>query len=542
MRIATLFTQQNAVKTLLARQNDVQTTQTQIATGRQNLNPADDPVAAARELDLTRTLSATEQFQDNITQARARLQIEESALSGTENLIFRAKELTIQAANDPLSSADRIAIKQEVDQLLDELASLANTRGPNGEFIFSGEFSDQPAFALDAETGRYEYQGGINRRLVAIGSERQVADNDLGYNVFSAIPSDAPDANEDGQRSLLNTLTTLSQALGGTFDNPPASITGTRMLRFGADYSVNNTSFTVTSDIGTATVTLNSDFNDLDSMVQEINDQLINNGSIPLFGLVSVDSGIRARANGNQLEFVSITPGADSSVRIDAGGGSFLTDAGFNDGESDTGVDVNQAAIQGGGDLSFGIDYSANPTQFSLSGDTGPVDIRLNGNFTNNLDGPGGLIDAINGQIPPDSNLQARAVNGKVEFISLTTGTESRVRIDPISGSFLNDAGFTNGQTGSPLHTQTNAALTDLDNALSRILEVRTSVGARLRSLDNQENFNADFILDTQVSLSATRDVDLTEAITRLNAQNVALQAAQQTFTRVQNLSLFNFL
>jgi flagellar hook-associated protein 3 FlgL len=36
--------------------------------------------------------------------------------------------------------------------------------------------------------------------------------------------------------------------------------------------------------------------------------------------------------------------------------------------------------------------------------------------------------------------------------------------------------------------------------------------------------------------------LDYAEAISRFNIQDIALQAAQQSFTRVQNLSLFNFL
>jgi len=37
-------------------------------------------------------------------------------------------------------------------------------------------------------------------------------------------------------------------------------------------------------------------------------------------------------------------------------------------------------------------------------------------------------------------------------------------------------------------------------------------------------------------------DLDYAEAISQFNLQNVALQAAQQAYTRVQNLSLFNYL
>ncbi|MDO9238410.1 MAG: flagellin, partial [Methylicorpusculum sp.] len=84
--------------------------------------------------------------------------------------------------------------------------------------------------------------------------------------------------------------------------------------------------------------------------------------------------------------------------------------------------------------------------------------------------------------------------------------------------------------------------LTDLDSALDSFLQARTSVGARLRALDDQESQNDKFIIDTRSTLSATQDLDYAEAISRFNLQQMSLQAAQQAFSQVQRLSLFNYL
>ena len=74
------------------------------------------------------------------------------------------------------------------------------------------------------------------------------------------------------------------------------------------------------------------------------------------------------------------------------------------------------------------------------------------------------------------------------------------------------------------------------------MLTVEASVGARLNALDNQEELNADFVLDMKTVLSATEDLDYAEAISKFNLQTVSLQAAQQAFTQVKKLSLFNYL
>lgn len=86
------------------------------------------------------------------------------------------------------------------------------------------------------------------------------------------------------------------------------------------------------------------------------------------------------------------------------------------------------------------------------------------------------------------------------------------------------------------------ATFAGLDEAMEKILTVRASIGARLNALDRQEEANEDLILNTQTVLSETEDLDYAEAISKFNLQTISLQAAQQTFTKVQNLSLFNYL
>ncbi len=92
------------------------------------------------------------------------------------------------------------------------------------------------------------------------------------------------------------------------------------------------------------------------------------------------------------------------------------------------------------------------------------------------------------------------------------------------------------------LATATNTALADLDAALGNFSDVRSEVGARLRTFDQQEEMNEDRLVDLNSAVSEIRDLDYAEAISRFNQQQVALQAAQQTYTQVNRLSLFDFL
>jgi len=87
-----------------------------------------------------------------------------------------------------------------------------------------------------------------------------------------------------------------------------------------------------------------------------------------------------------------------------------------------------------------------------------------------------------------------------------------------------------------------NRALTDIDRALEHLLEMRTSVGARLKSVDSQQAVNEDLAFQLVSVRASLQDLDLVDASIRLNQGIAGLQAAQQAFARTQNLSLFNLL
>lgn len=85
-------------------------------------------------------------------------------------------------------------------------------------------------------------------------------------------------------------------------------------------------------------------------------------------------------------------------------------------------------------------------------------------------------------------------------------------------------------------------SLQDLDQVLDKLEQGRAGLGARLKSLDEQQNVNEASSLSASELMSELRDLDYAEAAARLNQHLLNLQAAQQTFTRLQGLSLFDIL
>lgn len=84
--------------------------------------------------------------------------------------------------------------------------------------------------------------------------------------------------------------------------------------------------------------------------------------------------------------------------------------------------------------------------------------------------------------------------------------------------------------------------LTNISSALTNIVDIRAEVGGRLNAIEQQQEINGAVSFNLEKSISEIRDLDYAEAISRLSQQSLSLQAAQQSFVKVQNLSLFNFL
>lgn len=91
-------------------------------------------------------------------------------------------------------------------------------------------------------------------------------------------------------------------------------------------------------------------------------------------------------------------------------------------------------------------------------------------------------------------------------------------------------------------HTELANTLNGLDQTLNNFTGTLAKVGGRLSSLDNQIQINDTVAYETKKAISEIEDLDYAEAITRFTAQTTALQAAQMAFSRLQGLSLFNYM
>jgi flagellar hook-associated protein 3 FlgL len=103
------------------------------------------------------------------------------------------------------------------------------------------------------------------------------------------------------------------------------------------------------------------------------------------------------------------------------------------------------------------------------------------------------------------------------------------------------DAAASDNASRAVLNNGINAGILSLDQALGKVLDVRTQVGSRLSAIETQGDSNSAFALTVQGTLGELEDLDYAEALSRLSIQMTTLEAAQQSFVRTQQLSLFNY-
>ncbi len=208
IRLSTHMIFERGINAMLEQQSKVSEAQLQIASGKRIVNPSDDPSGMTRVLDYNRKIDSLEQYLKNADRVTTRLEYEESAISSTENILQRVRELTVQGSSDLLTPENRAAIATEIRELRDQIFAQANTRDAQGEYIFAGYQTGTIPF-VETVPGVVSYNGDLGGRQIQISADRRIADGNNGYEVFMGVPT----ATGAGKLSLFDTLDQIATDL-----------------------------------------------------------------------------------------------------------------------------------------------------------------------------------------------------------------------------------------------------------------------------------------------------------------------------------------
>ncbi|VAW69405.1 Flagellar hook-associated protein FlgL [hydrothermal vent metagenome] len=561
MRVSTSLIQQQGVQSILDKQEQLLRVQNQLSSGKRILAPSDDPGAASRIIDLTEAISQITQYGENGDYAKQRLNLEEATLNASTNILQRVRELSVQAANTGINDLQsERAIASEIKERLAELFDNANTRDENGDYVFSGFQSKTKAFTTDG-AGNYFYNGDEGQLALQIGSDRQVTSNDSGADVFQLIRTGNGDFSVDANSTN-----------GGTARISTGSVVSPATYQ-AQDFSI------VFDEVTPATVPVSLTYsvfnNTTGAPAAVLGPVAYNDGNVIAFNGVEVEiSGgpvdgdiFTVQASRNQDVFTGLSNLVNSLESPGTGdvrgiiGGDFINN-GFDNAAGDTvtfDINFDGTAING---VSVVVAVGDNNTVIAQS----TLDaIGLAAGATVNTDGSYTIAGST-----PGVDVTFRRVGDNVEFIT-RGGSSSNLNSVQVSNlaDAASDAVLTITGSGNSVATQTTLdaavagdtvdflagtphrsmlsqqidnALNNIDRAMDKIINVQTSIGGRLNSIDSQVNDNEARTLQLQTVRSEIQDLDFAEAISKMTFETTALQVAQQTFVRIQGLNLFDLI
>lgn len=242
------------------------------------------------------------------------------------------------------------------------------------------------------------------------------------------------------------------------------------------------------------------------------------------------DQGTRQLQISSSQRIADSHNGFDVFVNIPEGNGTFVTAVNMNNtgsGAIDIGSVVDRSAWLPD---DYTIEFTS-PTEYRILDGASPANEVQTGSYT-----PGdaitfnGVSVTITGE--PEGGDTFQVNRSRSESIFQTIAEVVEVLRRP-AGNATANAKLTSTLSGS---------LQQIDQATDHFLGIRAQVGVRLATIDSVDAAREAFDIDLKSTLSDLRDLDYAEAMTRLNQRLVGLQAAQLSYSKISNLSLFNYL
>ncbi len=132
-----------------------------VSSGIEVDRPSDDPARWAAGRRARVRLQVGDLREKAISSSNARLSEPDRVFATVGDVLSRARELSVLAANGAQNAESRRATAGEVTALLGEALLAANSRGLDGEFLLAGTRGDNPPFDANGV-----YQGNANSRTI----------------------------------------------------------------------------------------------------------------------------------------------------------------------------------------------------------------------------------------------------------------------------------------------------------------------------------------------------------------------------------------
>ncbi|WP_070092459.1 flagellar hook-associated protein 3 [Pseudomonas monteilii] len=483
---------------------------------------ADDPVGAARLLQLEQQQNMLEQYSDNIVNVRNALGTAESTLNAIGTILQRVNELAVSSGNGGFTDSDRKAIADELASLEDQLFTLMNSKDENGKYLFSGSKGDTPPYVRNAD-GTYTYQGDQGKLNLQVGDMLSLAANETGYDAFEqALNTSRSETHltvpaiDDGRISLSN-----GQVSGSAIYND--------RFRSGEPYSIEFTSST--------------QFKILDANGTDVTLEASQGGT---FNPNGDNSSISFRGVDLRLK-VTFQPGDEANPDAALAGHTFSLSSkadsiagtrspGNTSGAQITGASVSndtayKAAFPGGGAV---LKFTS-ATDFELYAAPVTADSRpiSNGTLSGTTATAAGVDFELSGTPNAGDSFAVKVDTHQTQNVLDTIGQLRKALSTP--------------QDKDPVARQNflaslDSAIGNIASATNQVTSSIASIGGRGQALDVQAETNEALSTENKKTQSSIRESDPAEVMLRLEMQKNMLQASMQSYAKIAGLSLVNYI
>lgn len=458
----------------------------QIATGKKINRPSDDPTAMSRIIGYTTHISAIGEYKRAIDSAKGFLEAADSALSGLNDILIRAKELALSGATGTMDPNSRLMIAREVGVLFESAVGIANTK-VGDRYIFSG-FKSNIA-PVDVNTG--EFVADTNIFEISISQSIEIGLNIPASELFSFKRVNSTDPQNAVLPSYNYNFDSTNDPLTGEPETPPdADPLSAIHIRDGsgeADPSVVNSG---TTNGGDLTITVG----DNDTTPVTVN--IAPGASLNQVrdAINSANAGIKANiikfaTNDYRLVIASNPVGQSGKIKIvvsqtvSDGAGAGLNRFSFDPDYQDDTVKSNMKLDADGiANYNYITDRTNNPNYYS---------------FNNNYLNENNILRALH-------------------FLKVSLE--------------MNDTG------------RIQKAIDYVGKVAEEVYQQQAEVGARLNKLDAEGRFQDNREYDLSTYISNDQDADIPKLTSELAQSQAALESLRVASSNFLRTSLFDFI
>ena len=468
----------------------------QLSSGLRINSAADDAAGLAISQKLKTQIQGFDQGGRNAQDAISMIQTGESALSTTESILQRMRQLSVQAANDTNTTQDRQNIQSEINQLISEIDRIATQTDFNTKKLLNGS-----AGGAQGNGGGSNIKGLVIQAGVALATQFSITQ------ASGATRSAVEGASAQGSFFTQQSSITIT---GGT---------GTQTFTAQAGESLEDF-FQVVNNSGIG-VTMGVDQNTTNGNIQIVNNNFgINTGT----GLVITGpSAVTVVDNGHTFAQGTVFTGGPEAVTVSGATGDFAT----------TGLCMQ---FQSGGAAKSGSVSSTNNTFYAVTASNATITIKTQAGSSQVLTATGINSDTFSGVgitdglvITLQSNLGTLATgdtftvtqNAGLQFnVGANANQTISLRIDNMNSQAL-------GVTSLDVLTQSDAeaSITQLDRAIQSVSLARANMGAVINRLTNSLNNDQSAQENALSANSRIQDVNVAQETVQFTRDQILMQA-----------------